>query len=44
VAFDGIEVFVGQVDPNGFVVFGGLEIQIGIRHQVKQNDLHGSSS
>ncbi len=40
VTFHRVIKLVRQLHPNGFIFLGRLEIQIGIRHQVKKNDIH----
>src|SRR4051794_9734414 len=44
VAFDWIEVLVRQIDPDGAVLAPRLEVEVGVRHQVKQHYLHTIST
>src|SRR5215469_17757739 len=43
VTFHRIEIGVGQHDPIGAVFLLIIHIQIGVRHQMKEQDFHGRS-
>ena len=41
VAFHRVEIRIRQIDPHRAVLAPGVEVEVGIGHQVKQNHFHG---